>query len=189
MIFEPSLPVSECSAADASGGGATPAHTSSARRERRRRKTVSPGEPISKLLQAPQAPAPFPPRVLLAEDNRDLQQIFAHQLTLLGLEVIGVSNGRDAVDLALAALRVGNPFDLVLMDLEMPIVDGYEATRLLRDGGFAGPILALSAHSTDDNRMDCIELGCNDCLCKPIDWSRFAELVHRFLPRLPDRIK
>jgi CheY-like chemotaxis protein len=125
-------------------------------------------------------------RVLLAEDNRDLQQIFAHQLTLLGLEVIGVSNGRDAVDLALAALGAGNPFDLVLMDLEMPIVDGYEATRLLRGGGFVGPILALSAHSTDDNRMDCIALGCNDCLCKPIEWSRFADLIRRFLPRMPD---
>jgi CheY-like chemotaxis protein len=135
------------------------------------------------------ASSAFPLRILLAEDNHDLQQIFAHQLTMLGLEVVGVSNGRDAVDLALAALSAGNPFDLILMDLEMPIVDGYEATRLLRDGGFAGPILALSAHSTDDNRMDCIALGCNDCLCKPIDWTCFAALIRRFLPRLPDRVK
>ena len=56
----------------------------------------------------------LPPRVLVAEDNFDLQQIFARQLTLLGLEVVGVGNGRDAVDLALAACQAGNPFDLVL---------------------------------------------------------------------------
>ncbi len=123
----------------------------------------------------------LPPRVLVAEDNCDLQQIFARQLTLLGLEVVGVSNGRDAVDLALAAYQVGNPFDLVLMDLEMPIVDGYEATRRIRDGGFSGPILALSAHSSDDYRLDSIKMGCNDWICKPIDWIRLADLIRRFV--------
>jgi CheY-like chemotaxis protein len=124
----------------------------------------------------------LPPRVLVAEDNRDLQQIFARQLTLLGLEVVGVSNGRDAVNLALAVYQAGNPFDLVLMDLEMPIVDGYEATRRIRDGGFSGPILALSAHSSDDHRLDSIKMGCNDCICKPIDWIQLADLIRRFIP-------
>jgi CheY-like chemotaxis protein len=122
---------------------------------------------------------------LLAEDNRDLQRIFARQLTLLGLEVLAVTNGRDAVDLTLAAYAAGNPFDLVLMDLEMPIIDGYEATRRIRGGGFVGPILALSAHSTDDNRLDCLKMGCNDCLCKPIDWSQLAELIRKFVPGHP----
>jgi CheY-like chemotaxis protein len=124
----------------------------------------------------------FPPRVLVAEDNVDLRQIFARQLNLLGLEVVGVSNGRDAVDLALAAYQAANPFDLVLMDLEMPIVDGYEATRRIRDGGFSGPILALSGHSSDDCRLDSIKLGCNDCICKPVDWIQLADLIRRFVP-------
>jgi len=124
----------------------------------------------------------LPPRVLVAEDNFDLQQIFAKQLTLLGLEVVGAGNGRDAVELALAACQAGNPFDLVLMDLEMPIVDGYEATRRIRDGGFSGPILAISAHSGDDHRLDCIKMGCNDCICKPIDWIQLADLIRRFVP-------
>jgi CheY-like chemotaxis protein len=133
---------------------------------------------------SPTSHLPF--RALLAEDNRDLQQIFARQLTSLGLEVVAVTNGRAAVDLALTALSAGNPFDLVLMDLEMPIVDGYEAIRLLREGGFLGPIVAMTAHSTDDHRMDCMALGCDDCLCKPIDWGYLAQLIRRFLPKLPD---
>ncbi len=124
----------------------------------------------------------LPPRVLVAEDNSDLRQIFARQLTLLGLGVVGVGNGRDAVDLTLAAHEAGNPFDLVLMDLEMPIVDGYEATRRIRDGGFSGPILALSGHSSDDYRLESIKMGCNDCICKPIDWSQLADLIRRFVP-------
>jgi CheY-like chemotaxis protein len=143
-------------------------------------KFASPGSVLPRPEEAGLAPE-LPPRVLVAEDNCDLQQIFARQLTLLGLEVVGVSNGRDAVDLALAAYQVGNPFDLVLMDLEMPIVDGYEATRRIRDGGFSGPILALSAHSSDDYRLDSIKMGCNDWICKPIDWIRLADLIRRFV--------
>jgi len=133
-------------------------------------------------------PAKPAPRVLLAEDNRDLHQVFASQLALLGLEVVGVTNGLDAVNLALAAHRGGYPFDLILMDLEMPVLDGYEATRMIREGGFVGPILALSAHSTDDYRQDSLRIGCNDCFCKPIDWNQLAVLVRKHLPghALPD---
>ena len=102
---------------------------------------------------------PFPPdpgfqqwpRILLAEDHRDLQEVLARQLGLMGLEVVGVTNGRDAVDLALAVHQAGNSFALVLMDLEMPVVDGYEATRRLREAAYPGPILALSA--TLDGRL------------------------------------
>ncbi len=83
----------------------------------------------------------LPPRALVADDNSDLQAIFSRQLNLLGFEVVGVGNGRDAVDLALAACQAGNAFDLILMDLEMPIIDGYEATRRIRAGGYSGPIL------------------------------------------------
>jgi CheY-like chemotaxis protein len=119
---------------------------------------------------------------MLAEDNRDLLEIFARQLTMLGLEVVGVSNGRDAVDIVLSAHNAGNRFDLVLMDLEMPLVDGYEATRQLRAGGYCGPILALSAHSTDENRLDCLKMGCNDCVCKPIDWHQLTQLIRKYLP-------
>jgi CheY-like chemotaxis protein len=124
----------------------------------------------------------LPPRALVADDNSDLQAIFSRQLNLLGFEVVGVGNGRDAVDLALAACQAGNAFDLILMDLEMPIIDGYEATRRIRAGGYSGPILALSAHSSDDHVLDCIKMGCNGCICKPIEWVQLAHLIHRFVP-------
>ena len=100
----------------------------------------------------------------------------------MGLEVVGVTNGRDAVDLALAAHQAGNSFALVLMDLEMPVVDGYEATRRLREAAYPGPILALSAHSTDDYRQESINVGCDDCLCKPFDWVQLAVLICKYLP-------
>ncbi len=103
----------------------------------------------------------------------------------MGLEVVAVGNGRDAAALVLAAHQAGHPFDLVLMDLEMPIVDGYEATRRIRAGGFAGPILALTGHSSDDQRLDCLKLGCNDCLCKPVSWADLTDLIHRLVPGCP----
>jgi CheY-like chemotaxis protein len=144
-------------------------------------RVASPGALLPRPEEASLAPE-LVRRVLVAEDNEDLLLVFARQLTLLGLEVIGVGNGRDAVDLALAAYQAENPFDLILMDLEMPIIDGYEATRRIRDGGFSGPILALSGYSSDDYRLDCINMGCNDCICKPIDWSQLADLIRRFVP-------
>jgi CheY-like chemotaxis protein len=136
----------------------------------------------SEQLPSADPPGESWPRVLLADDHRDLQSVLARQLTLIGLEVVGVTNGRDAVDLALAASRSGCPFALVLMDLEMPILDGYEATRRLREGGFTGPILALSAHSTDDFRQESLSAGCNDCLCKPFDGAQLAGLICKYLP-------
>jgi CheY-like chemotaxis protein len=120
---------------------------------------------------------------LLAEDNCDLQRILSRRLNLLGLEVVSVTNGREAVTLAQAALVGEKPFDLILMDIEMPIVDGYEATRQIRDSGFSGPILALSAHSAEDYRQECIKMGCNDCIPKPIDWSLLSVLIREHIAR------
>lgn len=127
------------------------------------------------------APGPTT-RVLLAEDNRDLRMILARQLALLGLEVHGVSNGRDAVDHALHARTAGDPFALILMDLEMPVLDGYQAARLLREADLAGPILALTAHAGDEARRDCLRAGYNDCLGKPFSWEQLRDLVQSFLP-------
>ena len=85
--------------------------------------------------------------------------------------------------MAQSALAAENPFDLILMDMEMPIIDGYEATRQIRNGGFSGPILALSAHSADDYRQECLKIGCNDWIPKPIDWRLLTLLIRKHIAR------
>ncbi len=92
-----------------------------------------------------------------------------------------VENGAQAVDQALAALDGDRPFELVLMDMQMPVMDGYEATRRLRAQGYSGPIVALTAHAMSSDRSRCLEAGCDEYLPKPIDRVRLLEVVAAFL--------
>ena len=91
--------------------------------------------------------AKLSPRVLLAEDNRDTQRVMSLRLAAAGFEVTPAPNGQAAVDLALAAEAAGRPFDVILMDMQMPVLDGYEATRTLRGAGYRHPIIAVTAHA------------------------------------------
>ena len=95
---------------------------------------------------------PLSAKVLLAEDNEPNRFVIRFRLEQAGAEVIVVPNGRDAIEKALAAQGSGRPFDVVLMDMQMPILDGYEATRQLRGEGFRQPILALTAYASPENR-------------------------------------
>ncbi|HTO09198.1 MAG TPA: ATP-binding protein [Myxococcota bacterium] len=136
--------------------------------------------------RAPRRPAAperaFPgARVLLAEDGLDNQRLVRAFLRPTEAEVALVENGAQAVDQALAALDAERPFDLVLMDMQMPVMDGYEATRRLRSEGYSGPIVALTAHAMASDRARCIEAGCDDYLSKPVDRAALLELVGRFL--------
>ena len=101
----------------------------------------------------------------------------ALRLEQYGTEVSVACNGREAVELALAAREVGRPFDWILMDVQMPVLDGYGATRELRDRGYRGPIIALTAYATAENREECLRFGCNDHLSKPVDWGRLVQVL------------
>jgi CheY-like chemotaxis protein len=70
--------------------------------------------------------------------------------------------------------------DVILMDIQMPVLGGHEATMLLRERGYKGPIIALSAHAMTEEREKSIEAGCNEHLVKPIDRLGLIEAVHRY---------
>jgi CheY-like chemotaxis protein len=113
----------------------------------------------------------IPRRILLVEDGLDNQRLIAHVLRKAGAEVSVAENGQVAVDLALAATQAGNSFDIILMDIQMPVTDGYEATKRLRSAGCVTPIIALTAHSMAEHRQKCLDAGCNDFMTKPLDWA------------------
>ena len=115
-------------------------------------------------------------RILVAEDHFVNQQLFQTILEKRGYEALLAGNGREAVDIA-GAQHV----DLVFMDVHMPEMNGYEASRTLREQGFEPPIIAVTANVTKGERDRCIEAGMNDYLAKPFKSHDLSPLLHRWL--------
>jgi len=121
--------------------------------------------------------------VLLAEDNENNQRLLTLYLTRMGLQVTHAENGAGAVTLA-----SNRPFDLVVMDMQMPVMSGIDAVRQLRKGGYVQPIIALTANATSEDRRQCLEAGCNDFLTKPVTRENLYRVVAQFLtPVAPTR--
>jgi signal transduction histidine kinase/DNA-binding response OmpR family regulator len=123
-------------------------------------------------------------RVLLAEDGADNRRLITRILTLSGVDVRIAENGQCALEIVEAAQAAGTPFDLVLMDMQMPVLDGYGAVQELRRRGYTIPIIALTAHALAEERARCLEAGCDDFATKPIDRSRLLALVQNWASEL-----
>ncbi|WP_413587360.1 response regulator [Bdellovibrio sp. HCB274] len=116
-------------------------------------------------------------KVLLVEDVEDNQALISHFLGAVGAKVEFAENGQEGVEAALA-----NDYDAVLMDIQMPVMDGYEATRRLRAQGYRKPIIALTAHALKEETVKSITAGCTYHMAKPVNFNQLIELltgIHR----------
>jgi PAS domain S-box-containing protein len=120
--------------------------------------------------------------VLLAEDGFDNQVLIGSILRRQGLEVTIADNGRIAVERAREASAAGKPFDVILMDMQMPELDGYSATAQLRTEGYRHPIIAITAHAMAGERQRCLAAGCDEYLSKPIDRALLLTTIRDYLP-------
>jgi two-component system sensor histidine kinase/response regulator len=124
----------------------------------------------------------FPPgtRVLLVEDNEINRMVAEEILTKAGIEITIAVNGREGVDAVLS-----EPFDAVLMDIQMPVLDGYAATREIRaKARFATlPVIAMTANATEADRLRAMEAGMSDHIAKPFDPENLLILLQRWTNR------
>ncbi len=121
--------------------------------------------------------------ILVVDDVNDIQRLFAMLLNKAGAKVSFAENGQVAYEKAMAAWESGHPFDLILMDIYMPVLDGYTATRRLRDAGYRGRIIAHTATDPAVNsREKCLQAGCDDYMTKPFSRRKLLQLVSNHLP-------
>ena len=119
--------------------------------------------------------------ILLTEDGPDNQRLISFLLKKAGAQVTVADNGQISFETAITAMKKGSPFDAILMDMQMPVLDGYGATKLLRDAEYQGPIIALTAHAMSGDRQKCLDAGCDDYLTKPVDRRKLVEVVASYL--------
>jgi signal transduction histidine kinase/CheY-like chemotaxis protein len=115
--------------------------------------------------------------VLLVEDGDTNRKLIRLLLARAGAQVTTAENGAIGCEFALR-----RPFDIILMDMQMPVMDGYTAARRLRDAGQTVPIIALTAHTMSGDREKCLEAGCSDYLTKPINPDQMFDVIQRSLP-------
>lgn len=117
-------------------------------------------------------------KILVVEDNEDNREIFVFRLQQLDFEVLVASNGKEALEIASRSKP-----DLIFMDLRMPVMDGWEATRALRqtEWGRDLPVIAVTAHAMKEEREKALNAGCNEFILKPVDYSIIQRTIQRLV--------
>jgi len=117
-------------------------------------------------------------KILLVEDDQANRELLARYLTLLGYRIVLALDGAQAVQLA----QTERP-DLILMDMRLPVMDGWEATRRIKAGTMTStiPVMALTAYAMDDERRRCLEAGCDDYETKPLEFPRLLAKLRSIL--------
>jgi CheY-like chemotaxis protein len=128
----------------------------------------------------------FRGRVLVVEDSKDNQRLMSFLLRKLGLDVELADHGQDAMD---RYDSVVTSADLVLLDMQMPELDGYQTASAMRARGYTKPIVALTANVREGDREQCLSAGCTDYLSKPIDRRQLVTTLTEFLPVVPAQIE
>ena len=131
--------------------------------------------------------SPLPIRVLVAEDTDTLRMMLQRVLATRVQEVVTVSNGQEALEAVDTSTRDGQPFDLVLMDMQMPVLDGFDATARLRAGGYRGLVYAVSAGATADEHARAVQSGCDAQIDKPIDLQQLDQVLSSAAGLQPDK--
>ena len=115
-------------------------------------------------------------KALVAEDNEINQKLIALNLNKMGLDVVTVDNGKKAIDQALA-----EHFDIVFMDMQMPVMGGVEAVNRLKEKGYQQPIVALTANALQEDKEKCLTAGCSDFVTKPIHYEQLYEVAKNYV--------
>jgi CheY-like chemotaxis protein len=143
------------------------------------------------LISADQREVQPDARILIAEDNQIQQLLIKSMLARLGFEPDIAGDGAEAIRMIEEAAAAGTPYQLVLMDMQMPSVDGLEATRLIRASGITDidlPIVALTANAYPADIQNCMDAGMQGHLTKPVTLSALDKLLHDWLGAEPERV-
>jgi len=124
--------------------------------------------------------------ILLAEDNPDNQRLLTHFINKLGLSINIAENGKIA-----STMASEENYDLIFMDMQMPVLNGIDATKQLRKKGYQKPIVALTANAMKKDKEECLKAGCDDFLTKPIDRKALYRVISKYLQKdtSPDQLK
>jgi CheY-like chemotaxis protein/HPt (histidine-containing phosphotransfer) domain-containing protein len=119
-------------------------------------------------------------RVLLAEDGPDNQRLISLILTAAKMHVDIADNGQIAFEKAMAAQQADQPYHVILMDMQMPVLDGLAATRQLREAGYQRPVVSLTANAMESDRRRCLDAGCDDYAQKPINRQMLIATIVKY---------